>query len=155
MNARRYGPSGLGARGTAGAGLAAIVLLGAVLMAPAHVLAHACDRTDNDRREASRVIRNLTQEIDAMERAIVEALRLQTGQLSGYTAQSARAIAGRYDIPVQVDGQRGHLTSAGAGRGAAGAAVRARASGSALVRQRGPRGRRAGGRSPAAGNARP
>ena len=67
--------------------------------------AHACDRTDNDRREASRVIRNLTQEIDAMERAIVEALRLQTGQLSGYTAQSARAIAGALDSQTRLQAQ--------------------------------------------------
>ena len=34
----------------------------------------ACDRTDNDRAEASRAIRVLTGEIDAMERAIIEAL---------------------------------------------------------------------------------
>ena len=67
--------------------------------------AHACDRTDNDRREASRVIRNLTQEIDAMERAIVEALRLQTGQLSGYTAQSAKAIAGALDSQTRLQAQ--------------------------------------------------
>ncbi len=67
--------------------------------------AHACDRTDNDRREASRVIRNLTGEIDAMERAIVEALRLQTGQLSGYTAQSARAIAGALDSQTRLQAQ--------------------------------------------------
>ena len=71
--------------GTAGA-----VLLGAVALAPAEALAHRCDRTDNDRREASRVIADLTREIDAMERAIIEALRLQTGQLSGYIAQSAK-----------------------------------------------------------------
>ena len=94
----------------AGRGAAAIVLLGGALIAatiltPAEALAHACDRTDNDRREASRVIRNLTQEIDAMERAIVEALRLQTGQLSGYTAQSARAIAGALDSQTRLQAQ--------------------------------------------------
>ncbi|MDE0381959.1 MAG: hypothetical protein OXI20_22215, partial [Rhodospirillales bacterium] len=74
-------------RGVCAAAVAAIVIVGAL---PAE--AHRCDRTDNDRAEASRAIRVLTGEIDAMERAIIEALRLQTGQLSGYTAQSTKAI---------------------------------------------------------------
>ena len=50
-------------------------LLGAALLAaagPAH--AHGCDRTDNDRAEASRVLSGLTREIDVMEASIVEAL---------------------------------------------------------------------------------
>ena len=98
MNARRYSPSGLGA-------VAALVLLAVGLLAPAEALAHACDRTDNDRREASRVIRNLTSEIDEMERAIIKALRLQTGQLSGYTAQSARAITGALDSQTRLQAQ--------------------------------------------------
>ena len=51
-----------------------------------------CDRTDNDRAEASRVIRNISGRIDAMESSINETLRLQTGQLSGYQAQSTKAI---------------------------------------------------------------
>ena len=85
--------------------LLATALLAAVLLSPSEALAHACDRTDNDRREASRVIRNLTQEIDAMERAIIEALRLQTGQLSGYTAQSARAITGALDSQTRLQAQ--------------------------------------------------
>ena len=89
----------------AGRRTAAALLLTAAVVAPAEALAHACDRTDNDRREASRVIRNLTQEIDAMERAIVEALRLQTGQLSGYTAQSARAISGALDSQTRLQAQ--------------------------------------------------
>ena len=80
-------------------------MLAGALLAPAEALAHACDRTDNDRREASRVIRNLTQEIDEMERAIVEALRLQTGQLSGYTAQSAKAIVGALDSQTRLQAQ--------------------------------------------------
>ena len=105
MNARRCTPPGRGTRGPAGAALAAAVLLGVALLAPAEALAHACDRTDNDRREASRVIRNLTQEIDEMERAIIEALRLQTGQLSGYTAQSARAITGALDSQTRLQAQ--------------------------------------------------
>ena len=83
------------------AGWGSAVLL-AALLAPAEVHAHACDRTDNDRREASRVIRDLTGEIDAMERTIVEALRLQTGQLSGYVAQSARAVTGALDSQTRL-----------------------------------------------------
>ena len=86
--------------GTAGA-----VLLGAVALAPAEALAHRCDRTDNDRREASRVIADLTREIDAMERAIIEALRLQTGQLSGYIAQSAKAVTGALDSQTKLQAQ--------------------------------------------------
>ena len=104
MIARRYTRSGLGgtmiARSIAGV-LAAVVLFGH----SSEALAHACDRTDNDRREASRVIRNLTGEIDEMERAIIEALRLQTGQLSGYTAQSARAITGALDSQTRLQAQ--------------------------------------------------
>ena len=40
-----------------------------------------------------------------MERAIIEALRLQTGQLSGYTAQSARAITGALDSQTRLQAQ--------------------------------------------------
>jgi len=67
---------------------------------PAH--GHACDRTDNDRAEASRAIRVLTGEIDAMERAIIEALRLQTGQLSGYAAQSTKALTQALDAQTRL-----------------------------------------------------
>ena len=105
MKARRYAPSGTGSRGRGLAALLGGTLLVAALLAPADVLAHACDRTDNDRREASRVIRDLTGEIDAMERAIIEALRLQTGQLSGYTAQSAKAITGALDSQTRLQAQ--------------------------------------------------
>ena len=110
MNARRYASSGPRTRRAAGGGLATIVLVGAALLAgavlaPGEAHAHACDRTDNDRREASRVIRNLTHEIDEMERAIIEALRLQTGQLSGYTAQSAKAITGALDSQTRLQAQ--------------------------------------------------
>ncbi|MDD9990734.1 MAG: hypothetical protein OXP75_02950 [Rhodospirillales bacterium] len=89
----------------AGHGGAGALLLAVALLGPAEALAHACDRTDNDRREASRVIRDLTGEIDEMERAIIEALRLQTGQLSGYTAQSARAITGALDSQTRLQAQ--------------------------------------------------
>ena len=67
--------------------------------------AHACDRTDNDRAEASRAIRVLTGEIDAMERAIIEALRLQTGQLSGYAAQSTKALTQALDAQTRLQAQ--------------------------------------------------
>ena len=84
--------------------LAAMLSAGALLM-PAAAHAHKCDRTDNDRREASRVIGDLTGEIDAMERAIIEALRLQTGQLSGYIAQSAKAVTGALDSQTKLQAQ--------------------------------------------------
>ncbi len=58
----------------------------------------SCDPTDNDIAEASRVIG----EIDAMERAIVEALRLQTGQLAGYEAQSAAALTQAIDAQTRL-----------------------------------------------------
>ena len=79
----------------------AVLLMGV----PADAHAHRCDRTDNDRREASRVIADLTGEIDAMERAIIEALRLQTGQLSGYIAQSAKAVTGALDSQTKLQAQ--------------------------------------------------
>ena len=77
----------------------------AVLAAALPAKAHRCDRTDNDRAEASRVIRGITREIDAMERAIVEALRLQTGQLSGYTAQSTKALTQALDAQTRLQAQ--------------------------------------------------
>ena len=83
----------------------AAALLAGLLLAPEAAHAHACDRTDNDRREASRVIADLTGEIDAMERAIIEALRLQTGQLSGYIAQSAKAVTGALDSQTKLQAQ--------------------------------------------------
>ncbi len=98
MNPKGCRPSGLGAVALA------MLVAGAVAM-PGEVHAHACDRTDNDRREASRVIRDLTGEIDEMERAIIEALRLQTGQLSGYIAQSAKAVTGALDSQTRLQAQ--------------------------------------------------
>ena len=77
----------------------------AALAAAVPAQAHRCDRTDNDRAEASRVIRDITREIDAMERAIIEALRLQTGQLSGYTAQSTKAITQALDAQTRLQAQ--------------------------------------------------
>ena len=97
--ARRAALRAVGRRTTAAA------LLAGLLLAPEAAHAHACDRTDNDRREASRVIADLTGEIDAMERAIIEALRLQTGQLSGYIAQSAKAVTGALDSQTKLQAQ--------------------------------------------------
>ncbi|MDE0059596.1 MAG: hypothetical protein OXI64_05900 [Defluviicoccus sp.] len=74
----------------------------AVPALPGEAFGHACDRTDNDRREASRVIRNISGRIDAMERSIVETLRLQTGQLSGYHAQSTKAILDGMDAQTKL-----------------------------------------------------
>ena len=81
------------------------MLAAAVVLAAEPVSAHRCDRTDNDRAEASRAIRVLTGEIDEMERAIIEALRLQTGQLSGYTAQSTRALTQALDAQTRLQAQ--------------------------------------------------
>ena len=83
---------------------AAVLVVAALGTGPA--LAHQpCDPTDNDRAEASRVLVALTQEIDVMEATIVEALRLQTGQLSGYQAQSAKAVTGALDAQTQLQAQ--------------------------------------------------
>jgi len=85
-------------------GIACVAAGIAILVAsPAEAL--RCDRTDNDRAEASRAIRVLTGEIDAMERAIIEALRLQTGQLSGYAAQSTKAITQALDAQTRLQAQ--------------------------------------------------
>ena len=87
-------------RGACAAAVAAIAILAA---SPAEAL--RCDRTDNDRAEASRAIRVLTGEIDAMERAIIEALRLQTGQLAGYTAQGTKALTQALDAQTRLQAQ--------------------------------------------------
>ena len=87
-------------RGVCAAAVAAVAIAGA-----SAAEAHRCDRTDNDRAEASRAIRVLTGEIDAMERAIIEALRLQTGQLSGYAAQSTKALTQALDAQTRLQAQ--------------------------------------------------
>ncbi len=60
-----------------------------------------CDPTDNDVHEANRVIG----EIEEMERAVIRALRLQTGQLAGYQAQSTRAIVEALDAQTRFQAQ--------------------------------------------------
>ena len=84
---------------------AAIVAATTTLVPAGPALAHGCDRTDNDRAEASRVLGGITREIDAMERAIIEALRLQTGQLAGYTAQSAKTLTQALDAQTRLQAQ--------------------------------------------------
>ena len=80
------------------------VTLAAMFAAPAR--AHSpCDPTDNDRADANRVLVGLTREIDVMEASIVEALRLQTGQLSGYAAQSAKAVTVALDAQTRLQAQ--------------------------------------------------
>ena len=89
----------------AGIASAAVVAVTATLVPAGPALAHGCDRTDNDRAEASRVLSGIGREIDAMERAIVEALRLQTGQLSGYVAQSTKALTQALDAQTRLQAQ--------------------------------------------------
>lgn len=79
--------------------LAITVIATALLATPA--AAHRCDPTDNDRAEANRVIF----EIEEMERAIIEALRLQTGQLAGYEAQSASTVTQALDSQTRLQTQ--------------------------------------------------
>ena len=83
---------------TASAILAALILAGA---APAHALfgsSSSCDPTDNDLQAANLVI----DEVEAMERAVIEALRLQTGQLAGYEAQGAAAVTQALDSQTRL-----------------------------------------------------
>lgn len=80
-----------------------LAALAAAAAAPAH--AHRCDRTDDDRAQATRVLTGLTREIDVMEATVVEALRLQTGQLSGYQAQSAKALTQALDAQTRLQAQ--------------------------------------------------
>lgn len=79
-----------------------IALAGAVFLpAPAAALfggSSSCDPTDNDIEAAQMVIA----EVEAMERAIIEALRAQTGQLAGYEAQSAFAVTSAIDAQTRL-----------------------------------------------------
>ena len=82
-----------------------LAALGAAVLAPGQVYGHACDRTDNDRREASRVIRDIRHRLDIMERTIVDTLVKQTGQLSGYQAKSTKAILEGLDAQTKLQAQ--------------------------------------------------
>ncbi len=84
---------------------AAVAGLVAVAAAPGGALALKCDRTDNDRIEANRVLRGIGRDIDEMEASIVEALRLQTGQLSGYQAQGTKAVIQALDAQTRLQAQ--------------------------------------------------
>ncbi len=86
----------------------AVRALGALLagcLAAAPAAAHWCAPPDMIRAEANRVLTGLTSEIDAMEARIVEALRLQTGQLSGYTAQAATAVTEALEAQTKLQAQ--------------------------------------------------
>ena len=85
------------------AAIAALLLIAAVSGA-AHaqfVTRQFCDPTDDDIHEANRVIA----EIEEMERAIIEALRKQTGQLAGYDAQGAAAVTQALDSQTRLIAQ--------------------------------------------------
>ena len=84
---------------------AAIAGLAALAAAPTAAFALKCDRTDNDRIEAERVLRGVGRDIDEMEASIVEALRLQTGQLSGYQAQGTKAVVQALDAQTRLQAQ--------------------------------------------------
>ena len=92
-----------GRRGRSLARQAALVVLGVVAAGGAH--AHRCDPTDNDRREAMRVISRIAARIDVMEERVVEALRLQTAQQTGYQAQSAKALTQALDAQTRLQAQ--------------------------------------------------
>ena len=91
----------LPAAAAAAAFLAVLVLL--LRAAPAG--AHRCDPTDDDRREAVRVISRIAARIDVMEERVVEALRLQTAQQTGYQAQSARALTQALSAQTRLQAQ--------------------------------------------------
>ena len=65
----------------------------------------SCDRTDDDRSEASRTIRRVNARLDALERSVVQALGMQTGQQSGYTAKSAEAVVTALDAHARLRAQ--------------------------------------------------
>ena len=88
-----------------------------------------CDPTDNDIAAANMVIA----EVEQMERAVIEALRLQTGQLAGYEAQGALAVTRALDSQTRLQAQvareieesetiRAHAPTASACRTVTGAA---------------------------------
>ena len=84
---------------------AAAALLAALIVtaaSPAHALlgssTSSCDPTDNDIEAANLVIF----EVEEMERAVIEALRLQTGQLAGYEAQGAAAVTQAIDAQTRL-----------------------------------------------------
>ena len=78
---------------------ALVLTLAAITTASAQLTPRLfCDPTDNDLHAAQLVIT----EIEEMERAIIEALRAQTGQLAGYEAQSAYAVTSSIDAQTRL-----------------------------------------------------
>ena len=89
----------------AAAGAAAFLALLALLLRAAPAGAHRCDPTDDDRKEAVRVISRIAARIDVMEERVVEALRLQTAQQTGYQAQSAKALTQALSAQTRLQAQ--------------------------------------------------
>ncbi len=73
------------------------------LWAPVEALAGCCGCAWSASRTYSQVtIDRVNQRIDEMERAIVETMELQTAQLSGYIAQSTRAVTSSLDTQTKL-----------------------------------------------------
>ena len=56
-----------------------------------------CDPTDNDAAEATRVIGEMTEQLTALEHAILNALKLHAAQVSGVITQNANAFGSAID----------------------------------------------------------
>ena len=84
----------------------AALVLGFALAGPGDAFAGCCGCAWSASRSAARtVISNVNLRIDEMERKIVETLELQTAQLSGYIAQSARAVTSAIDAQTRLQAQ--------------------------------------------------
>jgi len=80
----------------------AVLALGMALWAPADAFAGCCSCWKAARVQADRTIRNVNLRIDALEREVVETLELQTAQLSGYVAQSTKAVTSSLDAQTKL-----------------------------------------------------
>ena len=82
---------------------AVVAVLAASVWDASPASAGCCGCAWSASRSAARtVIRNVNLRIDEMERSIVETLELQTAQLSGYVAQSAKAITEGMDAQTKL-----------------------------------------------------
>jgi len=81
----------------------AALVFGLAMAMPGDVYAGCCGCAWSASRSAARtVIRNVNLRIDEMERKIVETLELQTAQVSGYIAQSTKAVTGALDTQTKL-----------------------------------------------------
>ena len=85
--------------------LAALIAALITVIATGEARAHSCARTYHVNAQASRVIDDVSRQIDTLERKVVAALHKQTGQQSGYIAQSARAVVGAIDSQTHLQAQ--------------------------------------------------